>query len=168
MRTITITLFWILIPGLLLVSCGEKGKTESPGESGSQVFDISQSESEVRAKTDRFTAAHITRDTAFLNNIFTEDARVFAPNSARVVGKKAIPRVNAEWVEYGIHEFEEKSTLFYGNKDYLIDEGTYFLRYGDENIIDRGKYINIWKNEGGEWKMYSNIWNTDLPLPIED
>ena len=68
------------------------------------------------------------------------------------------------WLNYGIYEFKEESTSIYGNKDYVIDEGTYYLRYGKENTIDKGKYINVWKNIDGEWKIYSNIWNTNLPI----
>jgi len=50
----------------------------------------------------------------------------------------------------------------YGDENYLIDEGNYYLRYGAENTIDEGKYINIWKYDNGEWKICSNIWNTSL------
>ena len=110
------------------------------------------------------TEAHISKDTSFLNNIFTEDARVLPPNSEILTGRKAISQLNTDWVNYGIYEFKELTTSFYGNQDYLIDEGTYYLRYGEENTIDKGKYINIWKNVNGEWKLYSNIWNTNLPI----
>ena len=43
-----------------------------------------------------------------------------------------------------IKEFREKTTAFYGNEDYLIDEGTYYLRYGKDNTVEKGKYINVW------------------------
>ncbi|MBK6989291.1 MAG: nuclear transport factor 2 family protein [Bacteroidetes bacterium] len=107
--------------------------------------------------------AYITKDTAYLNNIFTQDAKTYPPNSDVVTGRVAISAVNSEWVNYGIKEFSEESTSFYGNEDYLIDEGKYYLRYGENDIIDKGKYINIWKKENGDWKIYSNIWNTSLP-----
>lgn len=61
-------------------------------------------------------------------------------------------------------QIQEQTQAFYGNEVYLIDEGTYYLRYGEENTLDEGKYINIWKNEGSTWKLHSNIWNTSLPL----
>ena len=117
-----------------------------------------------RQITKRVTEAHISKDTSFLNNIFTDDARVLPPNSEIVMGRKAISQLNTNWVNYGIYEFNELTTSFYGNQDYLIDEGTYYLRYGEENAIDKGKYINIWKNVNGEWKLCSNIWNTNLPI----
>jgi ketosteroid isomerase-like protein len=28
---------------------------------------------------------------------------------------------------------------------------------------DRGKYIVIWKNQGGLWKLHRDIWNSSKP-----
>lgn len=127
-------------------------------------FDLQAVKKIIEEKNKLFTAAHITGDTAYLNNTFTKDAKVFAPNTDVVIGKKAISKLNEEWVSYGIKEFVEETTSLYGNEDFIIDEGSYFLCYGDENIIDKGKYINIWKKENGKWKISSNIWNTNLPV----
>lgn len=150
----------MLIIGLILNSCdNKKAEKKEVAE-----FDIHATKTEIQEKTKQFTKAHITKDTAYLNNIFTEDDKVFPPNSEVVVGKKAISKLNFDWVNYGIYEFKEESTSLYGNKDFVIDEGTFYLRYGSENTIDKGKYINIWKNINGEWKIYSNIWNTNLPI----
>ena len=127
------------------------------------IFDLNTTKVLIQKKTDQFTEAHITKDTAFLNSCFAKDARVFPPNSKIVEGHKDIALLNSDWVSYGIIEFKEESTAFYGNNSYVIDEGNYYLRYGEEEVIDEGKYINIWKNIDGEWKLYSNIWNTNLP-----
>ncbi|MCB0649158.1 MAG: nuclear transport factor 2 family protein [Saprospiraceae bacterium] len=150
----------IFILGFILYSCVDvKTKKEQVIE-----FDLNAAKVEIQEKTQLFTNAHITKDTSYLNASFTDDARVFPPNSAVVSGLKAIAQLNYDWVNYGIYEFTEESTSLYGNEDYLIDEGSYYLRYGEENTLDTGKYINIWKNIDGEWKIYSNIWNTNLPL----
>jgi len=118
----------------------------------------------IQEKTNRFTEAHVTKDTTFLNNCFSKEAKIFPPNSEAIIGETAISKLNSDWVNYGVYEFKETSTSLYGTKDYLIDEGTYYLRYGPENAIENGKYINIWKNENGEWKLFSNIWNSSDPL----
>ena len=38
------------------------------------------------------------------------------------------------------------------------------MRYGENNSIDAGKQINVWKKENGEWKVYTNMWNSNMPL----
>ena len=154
-----------IVFGAVLYSCDDKSNTKAESNINKTTeFDLNTAKTKIQEMTNRFTEAHITKDTAYLNNIFTNDARVFPPNSEIVTGKNAISQLNTDWVNYGIYEFKEVSTSFYGNEEYLIDEGNYHLRYGEDNVIDKGKYINIWKNINGEWKIYGNIWNTNLPV----
>jgi ketosteroid isomerase-like protein len=168
MRPTTNILLTTLLFGVLLSSCDKKNFSKSAiNKNKIAEFDLNAAKLIIQEKTKQFTEAHITKDTAFLNNSFTEDAKIFPPNSDIVVGQKAIAQLNYDWVNYGIHEFKEETLSFYGNEDYLIDEGSYYLRYGAENTIDKGKYINIWKNIEGEWKIYSNIWNTNLPIELD-
>jgi hypothetical protein len=110
-----------------------------------------------------FTQAHVSEDTVFLNRCFTNDERIYPPNSEAISGKMAISQVYTDWVNYGIHIYTETSTRFYGNADYLVDKGTYRLIFGDDLSVGSGKYMNIWKMEMGEWRKHSNIWNSDLP-----
>jgi ketosteroid isomerase-like protein len=164
MRALPKLLFLTLIFGLVIYSCDKTSNSKEQTDEKKVEFDLNDAKSKIQQITKRFTEAHISKDTSFLNNIFTDDARVLPPNSEIVMGRKAISQLNTNWVNYGIYEFKELTTSFYGNQDYLIDEGTYYLRYGEENTIDKGKYINIWKNVNGEWKLCSNIWNTNLPI----
>lgn len=165
MRLFTKLFLLVTFFGLVLYSCDKQNNSKiETSELKTVEFDLKTAKEQIQRKTNLFTEAHITKDTAYLNNIFTKDARVLPPNSETVTGRKAISQLNADWVNYGIYEFKEMSTSFYGNQEYLIDEGTYYLRYGEEKTIDKGKYINIWKNVDGEWKIFSNIWNTSLPM----
>ncbi len=154
--------------GLLIIGCGKKDNASADiNEDKIDTFDIAVLKKIIDEKNNRFTRAHITGDTAFLNNIFTLDARVFAPNSEAVVGRSAIALVNLEYINYGIKEFREETTALYGDEEYLINEGNYFMSYGDDTI-DEGKFINIWKKVGGDWRLYSNIWNTNIPATPTD
>jgi ketosteroid isomerase-like protein len=152
-----------LLVALFLYSCDNKRASNSKNRNAkSTEFNLIAAKAEILKKTKLFTEAHIKKGTAYLNNSFTEDAKVFPPNSEIVSGRSAIAQLNFNWVNYGVYQFKEESISFYGNEDLLIDEGTYFLVYGNERTIDKGKYINIWKNVNAEWKIYSNIWNTNL------
>ena len=139
---------------LLVLGCNQQQKP---------TFDVTAMEKIIEEKNNQFTKAHITGDSAFLVNIFTQDAKVFAPNSDVVIGRPAIAVVNSQYLKLDIKEFREETTAFYGNEDYLIDEGNYYVRYGKDNTIDKGKYLNVWKKEDGDWKIYSNMWNTNMP-----
>lgn len=164
MKQATWVILAITIGALLNTGCRQcDSKCSGNHKDSAAGFNLPAVKKIIEEKSRRFTNAHITRDTAFLNNIFTKDAKVFAPNADLVTGSVAISALNAEWVNFGIKEFREESTAIYGNEDFIIDEGSYYLRYGENNMTDKGKYINIWKNENGDWKIHSNIWNSNLP-----
>lgn len=145
---------------LLFNACDEKNIPFDDHRSDSTI-DFDSIEWIIRSKTDSFTEAHITRDTAYLNNSFCRDARVFPPNSNIVKGIKDISALNAQWVSYDIHEFIETSSRFYGNSELIIDEGSYWMKFGEDSLIDKGNYINVWKLEKGKWRISSNIWNSN-------
>ncbi len=50
-----------------------------------------------------------------------------------------------------------------GNADIISETGRYEI-YADENkLLDKGKYVVVWKPENGGWKMYRDIFNTSMP-----
>jgi ketosteroid isomerase-like protein len=152
-------------PIALILSCTLISACQpEPAKHDATAFDAMAAKSIIQKKSRKFTQAHITGDLEFLNSVFAKEAKIFPPNAEVVFGAAAIAGVNSEWVSYGIKQFDEVSTGFYGNADYLVDEGSYYLVYGDDDTVDRGKYVNVWKYEDGDWKMFTNIWNTSLPL----
>ena len=86
-----------------------------------------------------------------------------ANNAETIVGKEGIrARVNALpriHVEFPIVEI-------LGTTDFAVTRGTFEIRDLDDNFIDKGKYVNIWKKtSGGTWLVTHDIFNSDLPLP---
>lgn len=162
MKKSLIIVFAAALLGLLTGNCSNhKATSGAPGTS--DTVDMVALKQIIQAKNDQFTNAHITGDTAFLNNIFTADARIFAPGSEVVTGRRSIEAINREYIEYQIKEFREETTALYGSGPYLMDEGTYLMRYGKDNTTEKGKYLNVWKYENGDWKLQANIWNTNAP-----
>ena len=43
--------------------------------------------------------------------------------------------------------------------------GKYELMGDKDMSMDKGKFIVIWKNDNGKWKMYRDVWNSDMPPP---
>ena len=52
-----------------------------------------------------------------------------------------------------------------GNKDQLVETGHYEIYDAENKMIDKGKYVVVWKQENGEWKLFRDIFNSDLPAP---
>ena len=52
-----------------------------------------------------------------------------------------------------------------GGKDAVVETGKYEMFVGDKVSAEKGKYILVWKEENGKWKMHRDIWNSDAPPP---
>ena len=50
-----------------------------------------------------------------------------------------------------------------GHGDTAIETGHYTLQADGGAIADRDKYVVIWKNEGGSWRLHKDIFNTNQP-----
>ncbi len=139
---------------VLLPSC-----QNGAAESDASTFDFEAASEVITAKTKHFTESHITGDLEFLDNVFTEDARVYPPGSDKIATQADISAVNAQYVnEYGVSEFSEVSTHRYGGPDFIVDEGTYTMTYGPDEISEAGHYINVWKRVNDDWKLFANMW----------
>uniref|UniRef100_UPI0040486E67 nuclear transport factor 2 family protein n=1 Tax=Mariniflexile sp. TaxID=1979402 RepID=UPI0040486E67 len=168
MKRLSIPLLAIASAGFLTTACNNNTTADKNSDTErADVFDINAVKKIIQDNNNAFMNAHITRDTATLNGMFTRDARVFPPNSEVIKDQATIKAINMEWVNYDIKEAREESTATYGNEDYVIDEGTYYMSFGADSIVDKGKYMNVWKKEDGKWKMFRNMWNTSLPAKTE-
>lgn len=160
-----IILLTLTLTGLSTSGCGNTDAASSTlHRDGRVAFDLSAMRTEIEARNRVFTNAHVIGDSAAMVNIFASDARVLPPNADPVIGRPAIEALTAQYLTFGITEFREETTAFYGNQDLLIDEGTYIMAYDKGKTVEEGKYVNIWRKEGGEWKLFSNIWNTNAPV----
>ena len=166
MKQISIFLVTISLTGLFTSGCKNNDMTSAiHTKDSATAFDVNAMKKTIEEKDNEFAKAFITGDSARLVNAYTEDGKIFAPNSEVVSGHAAIAKLISQYLKFGIKKFTDETTALYGNEDNLIEEGNYFM--GDEkgNTIDKGKYIAIWRKVNGDWKMYSDIFNTSLPLP---
>jgi ketosteroid isomerase-like protein len=150
---------------LFMVACSSQGP---PPRANAAAFDLSAMRTIIEAQNERFTRAHVAGDIATIDAMFTRDARSFPPGADAAIGLAAIHALTAEYLKAGVAEFREDTTDFYGNQDLLIDAGTYEMTYGADRVVERGKYLNVWKQEDGAWKIHANIWNTNpAPAPAQ-
>lgn len=154
----------------VVTACGSQAR---PLEATAQqvntaAFDLAAMRKLIEAQNDRFTKVHVAGDIAAIDAMFTRDAKSFPPGADAAVGLAAIHELTVEYLKGGVTAFREDTTDFYGNQDFLVDAGTYVMTYGADKVTERGKYLNVWTQEDGAWKIHANIWNTSsLPTPAK-
>lgn len=165
MKQVPIFILAITFAGILTTGCGSNntGSTAINDKDSSSAFDVNAMKKTIEEKNDAFAKAFVTGDSASVINAYTEDGKIFPPNSDAVIGRAAIAGMISQYLKYGIKKFHDSTTALYGNEDNLIEEGTYFMGDDKGNTMDKGKYIDVWRKVDGDWKIYSNMFNTSMP-----
>lgn len=150
----------LLLVALLAIGCESRPDAGTPGFA--VVFDLEAARAAIAQLNKQFTDAHVSGDVAVIDAMFLPDGRSYPPGAPAATGIEAIHALTVDFLKAGITEFREETRAFYGNHEYVVDEGIYVLRYGG-GVTERGKYINVWKLVNGSWRIQANIWNADPP-----
>jgi len=118
----------------------------------------------IAAVNENFMATRNRGDAAGLANFYTENGQLLPTGSDFVTGKAAIQAFLQEGMDRGIVKTVRLEIVeAEGHGDTAIEIGKYTSSGGAGNVIDRGKYVVIWKQEDGQWKLHRDIWNSSLP-----
>ena len=64
----------------------------------------------------------------------------------------------------GIRNIKLTTQEVMGGKDAVAETGKYEMMDAGGKTLDNGKYIAVWKEENGKWKMYRDEWNSAMPV----
>lgn len=110
------------------------------------------------------------KDLAKSVDFVVADGSVLAPNTPIATGHEAIKKLFA-----GFFSLPELKIEWHPNKveaarsgELGYSTGAYQMTFKDPNgkvIEDHGKYVTVWKKQGGQWKVAYDIFNSDLSPP---
>jgi ketosteroid isomerase-like protein len=106
--------------------------------------------------------AYSRGDAVSVGAFYTDDARSLPPNSDTIHEKQAIVEYWKAAMEMGIKglKIETKEVESQNDTAYEIGETTLTGERG--KIIDKLKYMVIWKYQNGQWKIHREIWNSSM------
>jgi uncharacterized protein (TIGR02246 family) len=109
-----------------------------------------------------FMAAFQKGDTAAIGQMYAEDAYLLPSGGEMVKGRAAIQAFWTKAAE-GIGDFKLTTVDV---KPLGIDAareiGTFTLKTkGQQPQEVAGKYVVVWEKVGGDWRLATDIWNTD-------
>ena len=151
---------------MLFASCSNQTSAENTSaKKDSTTFDIAAVKSIIAEKDKTFSDAILKGDSTTVANLYTSDASMFPPNMPKAENHQQIMAVAGEFARMGLKAFSIESTDVYGNPDLVVEEGKWSVGDGSGKTLDDGKYIVLWKQENGDWKLYRDIWNSNNPPP---
>ena len=119
----------------------------------------------IEAANARFSADFAKGDAAAVASHYTAAGQVFPPNGDVVRGREAIAKFWKGVMDAGIKGVKLAIVEVEAHGDTAHEVGTYVLTGDGGKALDNGKYVVVWKRDGGQWRLHRDIWNTNTPAP---
>jgi ketosteroid isomerase-like protein len=150
--------FMLLFFAAFILSCNNQVKVKTEVTA----FSIDPVKAHIIEMNKTYGNRFTTNDSMFYIERYCKDAVVMGAQAPSVSGRDAIRNYFYNDGKNKEMTIELPAGNFYGNADMIIEEGTYNFPDGKGGSFDKGKFIAIWKEEDGKWKLYREIWNTDI------
>jgi uncharacterized protein (TIGR02246 family) len=150
----------VIALGAVLVAAPAVAQTASPKPAPPKV---ASQKAAIEAANARFSADFAKGDAAAVAAHYTVGGQAFPPNGGVARGREAIAKLWKGAMDSGVKGVKLTVVEVEAHGDTAHEVGTYALVGEGEKTLDTGKYIVIWKREGGQWKIHRDIWNTSMP-----
>lgn len=125
--------------------------------------DMNPTQLAIWERTRQFELAMANGDAQGVANCYCEDAQFMNPNAPAVVGRDHIEAAIAGYIQQGFTNYKVTSLTVYGSAGVVGVQSIYKLGQADGKNTDIGKSIQLWKTENGNWKIFRDCFNSDLP-----
>ena len=156
------------------LACPTQDQASEQGSETDPAVDEAAVREAIEANDEAYEQAFTAGDAATVATFYTTDGVVLIPNGPRVDGAAAIEQAIAGLLEQGpgaALDLTTRDVHVAAAGDYAYATGSYSLSVpvpdGPE-WTDAGKFVAVWKNQDGAWKMAADIWNSDTPLAAPD
>jgi uncharacterized protein (TIGR02246 family) len=149
-----------LLPAAALLGCTQAARP---------AVNVAEVESAIRATDAQWLATVKTRDAEKSASFWSDDATIFAPNAAPIIGKQAIrayvagafasPDFSIDW--------KTDKVVVAASGDMAYGTGTDVMTFKTPDNKLHTEHTNgvvVWKKQAdGSWKAAIDIWNADAP-----
>jgi len=109
-----------------------------------------------------FESTFARGDAAHIADFYTENVMLLPAGSDFVRGKQNIKDFWQMAIDMGIKNIKLEILELEQHDDTAIEMSKYILSGADDQVIDQGKGIVIWKYENNAWKLHRDIWNSSI------
>jgi ketosteroid isomerase-like protein len=122
---------------------------------------------EIEAANRIFEATFSRGDGPGLAALYTNNAQLLPAQSGFVIGTVAIGQFWQAAFDSGLKEVTLVIMEVEKHGDTANEVGELEIRGADGTVLDRAKYVVIWKREAGSWKLHRDIWTTSV-VPVQE
>lgn len=112
-----------------------------------------------------FMDAFSAGDAEKVAGFYTANCRFLPDNSDPVDGRANVQGLLQSMMDGGVSSVELITWEVEDCGDTAVEVGRVVMRGDDDEIVDDGKFIVIWKKENDCWRLHRDIVNSNLPSP---
>jgi len=121
--------------------------------------------SQIEAANAKFVELAAQGNAAALAGLYAKEGAVMPAGTEPIRGTEAIAKFWGAALASGVAAVELKTLEVYGRGATATEVGEYALRDKAGKMLDRGKYIVVWKHDASGWKLLRDMFSTNLPPP---
>jgi len=144
-----------------ITSCNKKAE-ETKKTVTEPTFNLATAKAEIEAANKEFMAFFAAGDSVGLANLYTQDAKFMNTGAPAITGRKNIQSALSGIIKSGVSRADLRTVEVWGTEDLITEEGEISL-FVEEAEVYQGKYIVVWKKDNGKWKLFRDIFNSNLP-----
>ncbi len=153
-----------LMASTFVISCNSTEKTEVTSEVSKPTFNLSEAKKAIEENNRVFMELVSKGDSVGISNMYTSDAKLMFTGAPAAVGKESIKTVFSGILKSGVTRVELKTIDVFGSEELLAEEGVASI-YVKDAMVGEEKYIVLWKQEEGKWKIFRDMTNSNSPAP---
>ena len=111
----------------------------------------------------RFSAAAAEGDGAALAALYSPEGQVMPAGSDPIRGTAAIQKFWQGALDSGIAAIGLQTIEVFGHGPTATEVGEYELRDKAGKSLDHGKYIVVWQQADGQWRLLRDMFSTNVP-----
>lgn len=115
----------------------------------------------IESANSQMAAAVAKGDAVAVAAMYAGDARMMPAGSEPIQGADAILKFWQTAIS-GVAGISLKTIDVFSQGPTATEVGQYELRDKSGKALDHGKYIVVWRNEGGKWKLLRDMFSTNV------
>ena len=115
----------------------------------------------IRAATTTLETAFNAKEVDKILTLYTENSVFMPPNKPLLRGRGSLKGFYDGLLNGGSKDLKLTSSDVAGHGPLAYESGSYSMMNGD--VHDRGKFLFIFRNMSGAWKIEYTSWSSDLP-----
>ena len=149
---------------LILNACSQSTDTKGT-TTDADVTTLETARGIIRENNGKFVEALQRGDSVAMAAIYSRDAWLLPQHSEPITGEDILHAWGAA-IRGGVKSFNFNTQDVTGYADLLVETGNYETFAAGRQLLDKGKYITVWKRENGVLKIFRLISNTSLAPPM--